>query len=189
MKSNSELRVIMKSILSASRFQHSLCVARLAKKIAPIYDWDPKKAEQAGILHDCAKEWSARKLANYVLRWKIPVPDFDFIRAYAPNVFHGYVGAHYAEKKGWTKDPLVLKAISSHTLGSMPIGKESQILYVADLASPDRRYQEAKRIRQTAMKNLRKAFIQAMRVKLSYAIRKNKPVHPLSIRLWNRVHG
>ena len=48
--------------LSKGRLNHILGVAETAINLAINYGADPQKAELAGLLHDCAKEWKKEAL-------------------------------------------------------------------------------------------------------------------------------
>ena len=52
---------VIRGFLGDKRYEHSLCVARAAKKLARRYGADEKKAETAGVLHDIMKELPADK--------------------------------------------------------------------------------------------------------------------------------
>jgi nicotinate-nucleotide adenylyltransferase len=62
---------IMRQTLSASRFRHSLSVARLAEKLGKIHGWNSERAFCAGLLHDCVKEWTPQELAIYARKKKL----------------------------------------------------------------------------------------------------------------------
>ena len=47
---------LIKERLSAHRYNHSLMVAKLAKKLALSIGYDPDRAYLCGILHDLTKE-------------------------------------------------------------------------------------------------------------------------------------
>ncbi|OVE76335.1 hypothetical protein BVX98_06255, partial [bacterium F11] len=56
----------IKKILSPARYRHSLSVSQFAARLAKRHGWDPRAAFQAGLVHDCAKEWPRAKLIRYV---------------------------------------------------------------------------------------------------------------------------
>lgn len=56
-----EIRDKLQKVLSPKRFKHSLGVMETAVKLASKFGVDVKKAELAGILHDCAREIKRKK--------------------------------------------------------------------------------------------------------------------------------
>ena len=57
-----EMKEKLKSRLKASRFDHSVGVAETAVFLAKRFAVDTKKAQIAGLLHDCAKCMSGDKM-------------------------------------------------------------------------------------------------------------------------------
>lgn len=163
-------------------------MAILAGELATIHGWDARAARRAGLAHDCVKEWSPARLLAYVKRHGLRVPSIDFILRNAPNVLHAYVGAHYARRKGWVASVEEARAIETHTLGATRMTAAQKILYVADFSSPGRTYPEARIIRALARRDLERAFRESVSTKMSFQLRRGKPIHPIVIRIWNRLH-
>ncbi len=59
-----KLRKAMEKELHAKRYEHTLSVAYTAASLAMIHDVEPNKALIAGMLHDCAKCLSNKKLIS-----------------------------------------------------------------------------------------------------------------------------
>ena len=180
-----DLKQKLRANVSKRRYRHSVGVSELARKLAKTHGWDPNKAEQAGLLHDWAKEWKPRNLITYVRRHNLAVPNVDHIIQYAPNMLHGFVGADVLKRKKLVTDRAVLKAIRNHTLGHTTMNLSDKIVYVADCASPDRKFKEAAKIRKLAMDDLEQGFAAAIAYKIGSNIRRFKLIHPYSIKVWN----
>lgn len=185
MKTLSVVKLELKKTLSRRRYQHCLNVADLSASLGKKYGWSPESAYRAGLLHDCAKEWSPAHLRSYVKRHRLQIPGLDFIFTYAPNLAHGYVGAAWAKERGWLNDRRALSAIKSHTLGRVGMSREETILYIADFASVDRTYGSAADVRKLAFQNLRAALRLAMSKKIKHSLKASKPVHPYAVTVWN----
>lgn len=183
-----KLKAKLKKKQSPNRFKHSVSVSELTATLAKKHGWDVSRARLAGLLHDCVKEWSPKKMAKYVKKYKLTIPDLGFIRRESPNMLHAYVAAHVVKKKGWLKSKTDLRAIESHTLGRKKMTLEEKILYIADFSEPGRPYAEtAARIRALAFKDLNAAFREAMSNKIGWQLKKGKPIHPYTIAVWNRL--
>jgi len=166
---------------------HSVGVGDLAAVLAHQNGWDPAKARLAGLLHDYAKEWGTARLLQYVRRHKVRVPNLDFIRKNGTNLLHAYVSADVVKKKGWIRDKASLRAIASHTLGSLRMGTPEAVLYIADFAAPDRTGLKAEQVLMLVKKDLRKGLRAAMAFKIEYNLKTSKPLHPLTVKVWNRI--
>jgi predicted HD superfamily hydrolase involved in NAD metabolism len=183
--STAALAARVRKELSPARARHCLAVGDFAAQLAQRHGWDPDLARRAGYLHDWAKEWPPKELERTVRNHGLKIPNLDFILRHGPNKLHGFVSAHLVRREGWITDRAALHAIQSHTLGARRASVPDRILYVADLASPDRRFPEAELIRAQAMTDLNGAFGEAMRVKLYYHVRKAKALHPFAVTVWN----
>lgn len=181
------IRSELRKVLSPGRVRHTLAVAGLASELARRHGEDPEKAELAGLLHDWAKELSASRLAAYSRRYRLAVPQRALVERHSPHLLHGYVSAHMARKRFGIKDRDVLAAISHHTLGSPRMSLLEKIVYVADLGSPDRKFSQAKIVRDLALKDLPAAFRQALGIKIRHVIEHGRWLHPMTVSLWNHI--
>ena len=173
--------------LSSGRYRHTLAVADLAERLARRHGVDPHEARLAGLLHDWAKELSGARLAAYVKRHRVRVPLVGFIKRHAPHLLHGYVSAHMVSRRLGVRNSRILAAIAHHTLGRLKMSPLEKVLYVADLASPDREFAEAGRVRSLARRDLESAFREAVKTKIHYVTSQDGVLHPLTVDLWNHV--
>lgn len=177
----------LKDTLSKGRYEHSLCVSDLAGKLGKRYGWDEDRARLTGLLHDCVKEWKPSQLLRYAKRHKLKIPLRDLIAKESPNHLHAYVGADFARRQGWIRNPADLKAIASHTFGSSHMTLQEKILYIADFSSVDRVYPKAKLIRKLALKNLDQGFLAAVTFKIKYQMKRMRFIHPVAVEMWNNA--
>ncbi len=180
-----QIRREVKSWLSPERYRHTLAVERLAAALARRHGADEAAARRAALLHDLARRWSPSRLARHARGHRLPVP---IPRGTPPSVlWHGYVGADLAVRRFGERSRAVLRAIAYHTLGGARMGCLERVLYVADLAAGDRPFPEAARVRRLASRDLDAAMKAAVACKLAWAARQGKPLHPVSVRLWNEL--
>ena len=177
----------LKRRLSRKRFCHSVSVAKLARRLASLHGEDPARAYIAGLLHDWAKELSGPELVRYCRRHRLRVSAFSLIAEYSPRLLHAHVSADMVSRRYGIRDRRVLSAIASHTLGAPRMGRLNQILYIADLSSPDRRFAGARAIRSLAKRSLEAALKEAVIIKIKDVIDRRKVLHPLTATLWNQV--
>ena len=163
----SKERRLLKQLLTPARYVHSLSVARLAAELAALHGENPQKAALAGLLHDAARDFGEVRLVRYAVSKRLKIPRFT--RTAAPILLHSYASAEVARGRFSVRDKTVLRAIALHTLGAARMDTLSKIIYVADLASEDRKFSRAKKIARLARRDLDAAFLAANYVKLKYA--------------------
>ena len=139
----------MKERLSEKRFNHCVNVAKMAKKLAKIYNVDEEKAEVAGLLHDIAKELTNAELIGYAMKYKI---DYENVPQESINILHAEVGAKLA-KEFLNIDEDVEMAISYHTVGNKNMNLIEKIVFIADKISEERDYTGVEKIRECAINN------------------------------------
>lgn len=133
-----EIKNDLKKVLNEHRYMHTLGVANTAKKMAEVFGVNPNMAYLAGILHDCAKYFSANQLIETCKKNNIPISKYE---QKAPYLLHGKVGAYVAETKYHIEDEAVLNAVKWHTTGKGDMTKLEQIIFCADYIEPNRMVQ------------------------------------------------
>lgn len=173
--------------LKAGRYRHSIEVARLAGDLAVRHGIDPDKARLAGILHDAGKSLDKKGLKRYVRKRGLAVPAREAIIANAPMLLHAYVSADIALRRFHVSEREVLSGIRKHTLGALDMSDFDKLMYVADAASYDRKHKEAAAIRAAAIRDLDRGWKRAFKIKLFYAKKHEKWLHPLATRIEARL--
>ena len=134
-KSREQILDILRSELKPGRFRHTLGVAETAMRLAPRCGVEPRRAELAGLLHDCAKSMPIEELRAMV---RENVPDADAEELAAERVVHAPAGSVVAEKRFGVRDRSILSAIRKHTLGGAEMSALDALIYVADFIEPNR---------------------------------------------------
>ncbi|MDR0646089.1 MAG: bis(5'-nucleosyl)-tetraphosphatase (symmetrical) YqeK [Elusimicrobiota bacterium] len=173
--------------LKPKRYEHTKFVAREALKFAQIYKADVDAAIIAALLHDAGKSMNAGGLIKYSLKHKIKVNNFKDICKRAPALLHGAVSAHIARILFKVKDGNILSAIKKHTLGAADMNDLEKILFIADMTSQDRLYNEVAFARAQAMKSLDLGLSAAMARKLIFTIETGKWLAPDGLKSWNTL--
>jgi len=173
--------------LSPKRYRHTVEVARLAQQLALRWGQNHNDAAVAALLHDAGKKWDADELTARARPLRRQVPYFSQIARYQPGILHAYVSASLARRLFGISSPAILRAIENHTLGSARMTRLEKILYLADISSEDRNFEEATDIRRTAFENMDEALFLAAKVKLRYVFKSDKWLCPRGIELWNQL--
>lgn len=124
-----EIEQILKRELSKERYLHTLGVRDCAVELAKRYNLDIKKAELAGLLHDCAKCKTNDELKEIIDKFLDDV-DKNELKNY--KTLHAPVGAYYAKEKFNIEDNEILSAIRWHTLGRVNMTTFEKIIFLAD---------------------------------------------------------
>ena len=161
-----KLRSKLEKNLSGSRYQHTLGVAYTASCLAMRYGADPEKAETAGLLHDCAKEFKEKELLKMG-----PEAGITFTEAeiQAPQVLHAVLGPYIARKKYGVEDPEILSAIRWHTTGTENMSLLEMIVFTADFIEANRdKASNLPEVRYLAFRDLKKCMLRISEDTLEY---------------------
>ena len=132
----------LEKVLSKERFYHTIGVRDCAVELAQRYGLDIKKAELAGLLHDCAKCMTQEELRCFIEK-NCPNVDENELKNY--KTLHAPVGEKLAFEKFEINDPEILSAIRWHTLGKVNMTTFEKIIFLADKIEKntrDKKYRE-----------------------------------------------
>lgn len=161
------LRKEMEKELHAKRYEHTLSVAYTAASLAMVHDADTESALIAGMLHDCAKSYSAKKLISLCKKNNLSVSDVELQNPTA--LLHAKAGSFLAHEKYGVNDEDILNAIKYHTTGRPNMSKLEKILYIADYIEPGRTHAaNLGQIRKLAYEDLDKALLHILEDTLAY---------------------
>lgn len=161
----------LKNILDKNRYEHTLGVASTAVCLAMKYEYDLEKAEEAGLLHDCAKCISDDKKLKQCEKHNISITPTEEKN---PFLLHAKLGAFYAMHKYSITDKEVINAILIHTTGAPDMTLLEKIIYVADYIEPNRKQApNLSEIRRIAFEDIDMAVFMIMRDTLEYLKKQN----------------
>ena len=172
----------LQSSLSIERYIHTLGVAEEAKKLAAVYgDCElVKKAEYAGLLHDCAKDYPVDMKRRFCKEYHIPVDD---IMKKQIDLTHPFLGAEVAKREYGVEDEEILEAIRWHTTGKPDMTVLDKIIFIADYIEPNRKkFDGLETARKLAYEDLDKAMKYILESTIEYVKERNRNLHPYSIK-------
>lgn len=162
-----KLRKEMEKELTSKRYEHTLSVAYTAASLAMVHGSDTESALLAGMLHDCAKCFSAKKLISLCKKNNLPISEVELQNPTA--LLHAKAGSFLAQEKYGISDEDILNAIKYHTTGRPDMSKLEKILYIADYIEPGRMHAaNLKQIRKTAYEDLDRALFRILEDTLAY---------------------
>ncbi len=183
-KTNSlkKLRRAMEKIQDGKRFEHTLGVEYTAAALAMRYDCDVRKAQIAGLLHDCAKCLTDEKRLSICRKHKIPITT---VEKKNPFLLHAKVGAYLARNKYGIKNQDILNAICNHTTGRQNMSTLEKIVFIADYIEPGRTHApNLAEIRKLAFVDLDKAFLRILKDTLDYLNDTGGDIDPMTEETW-----
>lgn len=161
-----KIRRAMEKSQDEKRFVHTLGVAYTAASLAMCYDADVKKAELAGMLHDCAKSMTNEKRISICEKHNISMTE---IEKRNPFLLHAKVGSFIAMNTYRINDSDIINAILNHTVGRPGMSQLEKIVFVADYIEPSRKQApNLKELRKLSFQNLDKALFFILEDTLRY---------------------
>jgi predicted HD superfamily hydrolase involved in NAD metabolism len=168
----------IKSHFSPSRWNHTLGVVETAAAIAikfPTLACPVDQVVTAALFHDIAKDLTGKELVSLIREHALPVDDVDLG---FPAILHGPVGSWMAEARYNIADPVVLDAITHHTVGRPNPSPVLSVLMVADMVEPGRDFSGVDDLRRLAFSDPTLALRTCVERKLQHIIEKGRTPHP-----------
>lgn len=170
------LRKEMKKVQDTKRFEHTLGVAYTAAALAMRYGEDIRKAQVAGLLHDCAKCLSDEKLLRICEKNNLSISE---IERRNPFLLHAKVGAVLACKKYGIADEDIIHAIYNHTTGRPQMSTLEKIIFIADYMEPGRKNApNLEKIRKMAFVDLDETLCHILNDTMEYLKRSGGEIDP-----------
>jgi predicted HD superfamily hydrolase involved in NAD metabolism len=178
----SDIKKDLHNLLRPSRFEHTLGVEYTACCLAMRYGADIKKADMAGLLHDCAKHLSASKKLEYADYYGLSVSEYERKN---PELLHAKLGAYIARDRYGIDDPEILSAITWHTTGRPDMTLLDKIIFIADYIEPGRfKAENLDEIRALAFKDLDCCLLKILSDTVSYLSTRNIVTDPMTKKTW-----
>lgn len=157
----------LKEKLTHKRYEHTMGVMYTCAALAMKYNIDIEKAMWAGLLHDCAKNYSDDEMLKRCKKHNIDITPAE---KKAPYLLHGKLGAYYAKAKYGVDDEAILEAIRYHTTGKPGMDELACILFLADYIEPGRKMIPGlNEVRQCAFnENIERAVLLKLKNVLGY---------------------
>ena len=162
--------------LNPRRFAHSLSVAFTARRLARLHGINPLQAEQAGLLHDCAKCLPLKEMRRIANEHSLTA-DPSVLESGA--LLHSLVGAWVARNEYGMADPEVLEAIAYHNTGHAGMSRLAMCVCLADSIEPTRdSYPLLENVRILSELSLERALLMSLEGTASYVQSRGKYLHP-----------
>ncbi|MDD5848575.1 MAG: bis(5'-nucleosyl)-tetraphosphatase (symmetrical) YqeK [Firmicutes bacterium] len=168
--------------LKYSRFVHTMGVTFTATSLAMRYGADVKRAELAGLLHDCAKYVPVDEMERICREGGLEISSFERGNG---ALLHSKAGSVLARTKYGVTDKEVLDAIRFHTTGRPGMTLLDKIVFIADYMEPGREEApDLSIVRPLAFSDLDQALLQILSDTLDYLEGTGKKIDPMTRRTW-----
>jgi predicted HD superfamily hydrolase involved in NAD metabolism len=176
-------KTFLEERLNPKRQIHSLNVAETARELAERNSYeDIEKAYAAGLLHDICKNDSEQSQLEMVRKSERAVNNVDLI---TPPLYHAIAGAWYIEHKIGLRDEELLNAIRYHTEGRANMTLLDKIVFVADIVSVDRDFDDVEYYRDLAYRDLNRTTFEYLRFSIDDVLGKNTCISTHTINAYN----
>jgi len=178
-----KMQLQLKKHLDVERFNHTLGVMYTSAALAMCYKADIKKAQAAGLLHDCAKRIPDDKMISMCRKQNIRINEYEKAN---PFLLHAKLGAFMAKEQYDIHDKEILSAIRYHTTGRPEMTLLEKIVYIADYIEPWRyRAGNLPEIRNLAFWDIDKALYMILKNTLIYLQKHNRIVDDMTEKAYN----
>lgn len=168
--------------LSEKRFIHSVNVANEALRLAYHNGCDLDRAYTAGLLHDICKELPNDEQLSLALRSSFEVTDIELA---APKTYHGIAAAVLLEESFGITDKEILSAIRYHTVGKGEMTLLEKIVFMADLISAERDFEDVDYVRSVTYKDIDLGMYEAMKFSIGYSCSHVRTIPYLTLDAYN----
>ena len=177
---NRPLKRKLREVLTVERYVHSVGVSISTVSLAGHYGINENKAYVAGLLHDCAKNYSPEVMKQKCEDYCVELDEHEIEN---PFLIHAKVGAKVASIEYGVRDKEVLEAIECHTVGKVGMGMLSKIVFLADMIEPERQFPGVDIIRKKAFEDIDEAIKICIQTTIDYNTKKQRPIHPVAYQM------
>lgn len=182
MNKYTEYKQLLKEKLTPKRYNHSLCVADEAVRIAEKYGCDTEKAYLAGLLHDVTKNANVEEHLHIFNEFGIILSD---VEKNAEKLWHAISGSAFIEYKLKVSDRDIINAVRYHTTARMGMSLLEKVIYLADYTSADRDYEDVDIIRAKVDISIESALDYALKYTINDLVSRGKPLHIDTVNAYN----
>ena len=184
MYNENEIKDILKEYLTPKRYNHSLEVAKEARRLAIKYGCNEEKAYFAGLLHDITKNFSDEKQLQIIRDFDIILTDVELN---AKKLWHAITGTAYIKNILKIEDEEILSAIRYHTTAKADMSLLETVLYLADFTSADRDYDDVDVMRSLVDKSMYEALKYALAYTVKDLALRELAIHPDTLEAYNQI--
>lgn len=178
-----QYKELLQKRLTPKRYNHSLCVADEAVRLAEKYGGDCEKAYLAGLLHDITKNATQEEHLNIFKEFGIMLNDIEKM---SEKLWHAISGSAYIEHILGINDSDIITAVRYHTTAREDMTQLEKLLYLADFTSADRDYDDIDIMRAKVEISLEAALDYALSYTINDLVSRGKTLHIDTVKAYNQ---
>ena len=175
-------RQVIKPLMGAKRYKHSVNVADMAVKLAKKFGCDEDKAYTAAILHDCQKETEPTLMLKEAKESGFYV---DPVEIDCPKLWHAVAGAYYVKNTLKITDEEILSAIRFHTVGRADMSDIEKIVFLADTVSAERDFEDVEKYRKIVLDDLDNGMFMVLRWSITKTVGRKDRIPLCTLEAYN----
>jgi nicotinate-nucleotide adenylyltransferase len=179
------MEIMVRTMVSSSRFLHSRNVALLSADICRRHGLDPSEGYFAGITHDMCKSFPEEELIYWA---KQDGDRISKLEKEKPSLLHGRAAAVLLRKRFRIHNKDILEAVRFHTMGNLSMGPLAKVLYIADKIEVSRKDVKAERRNWEAYPNLNTLLAMVLDDTVTYLRSRELVLSPRTLRLLEAMH-
>ena len=173
---------LIKPLMGAKRYKHSVNVAEMAVTLAEKRGCDTDKAYIAAILHDCQKEIAPDLMLKEAKESGFYV---DPVELDCPKLWHAVAGAYYVKNVLKITDGEILNAIRFHTVGRAGMSDIEKIVFLADTVSAERDFEDVEKYRKIVLDDLDNGMFMVLRWSITKTVGKKDRIPLCTLEAYN----
>lgn len=173
---------VIKPLMGAKRYKHSVNVADMAVTLAKRFGCDVDKAYTAAILHDCRKEIDPDLMLKEAEESGFYV---DPVELDCPKLWHAVAGAYYVKNVLKITDVDILNAIRYHTVGRAEMSDIEKIVFLADTVSAERDFEDVEKYRKIVLDDLDNGMFMVLRWSITKTVGKKDRIPMCTLEAYN----
>jgi len=172
---------LIRGAMSEKRFTHSMNVADMCVKLACRHGYAAtERAYIAGVLHDVRKEAPSDTVYEEMLAFG----NADDAEIEAKPLWHAVAGGYYVRHELGLDDEIA-DAVRFHTVGHADMSLLEKIVYIGDLVSVERHFENVEMYRNLAFENLEKAVLESVKFTMRKVMELNGAIPHCSFDAYN----
>lgn len=178
-----EIKSDLKKHLTPFRYNHTIMVAEVAKKIAEHYNLDEEKAYLAGLTHDIAKDFNEQENKHWIQKYKI---NKKWLTPELEPILHAEIG-YYVIKEKYDLEEEICNAVRFHTIGNINMSTLAKIIFIADKIARTNRPKELEEVATLVYQDIDKALLLCLQQQKNHLNKQGKTLHPDTKLLLNKL--
>lgn len=178
-----KIKELAKEYNSPKRFTHIENVYKLAIDLAEKYKAAIEDTSVAAYGHDLMRGINNEEYLRYCELYGYTPTNIEIKR---PILLHGKVSAMFL-KNEFKVSQSSYNAIYWHVSGHINQDLVGKIIVISDFCEIGRKHKEASIFRKEAFEDLEKIYLKVIKSKIEWALKKDRPLIPEAVEVWNSI--